>query len=252
MEPLQSAWVIGSNLASVPAAIRWYQYGHGVIPLVLLNSGFWSTAYHTCDQTGACLLPYHILHTMDFFWAQFLPLAIVLGLIHWVSPGPWVAFPVGIPFLQTAFFVVFGVVNAVLIAYLGTEVVTQAVIAGLGVGTLGIYLLVYYYKHTSFPKYNLPHVVSTFVLLGTSILLFDEQNQVPNFYWLIHGAWHLLAYNGTWIAPAIMPRYPGWLNIGQSMAADPEGASWITMLQNHFSGVSSSSSGPLGKVGKLA
>ena len=78
---------------------------------------------------------------------------------------------------------------------------------------------IYVCVHGRFPRYNYRHMVVGLAFTGSSLLLFNLQNQVPELYWLIHSMWHALGLCGAWYWASVMPLYPAWLNIGQDASS---------------------------------
>lgn len=229
--------VVVSNLLALPVALRWYRWGHGIVPLFFFGVLIFSSSYHSCDSfDGWCLLGnYSALHDSDFWFAQMVVTISVLHLIHWVSPDPYIAVAVGVPFLQTAFIFFFGVVNALVIYLTGTSTLGQMITVGLAVITLSAYLIGYYTVHSKCPKYNYGDMLIGLAFTGSSILLFNFQNMVPEMYNYIHSGWHALGLCGAYYWVSVMPKYPPMLNLGSTIESvlqvvDAPGPSWDQVL----------------------
>ena len=222
MNQIEGLLPVVSNLVGFATAIKWYGAGHGIVPLVFIGSAFFSIWYHACDwYSGLCILRYQLLHDLDFTFAQSIITTIAMSLIHWVSPDHSIAYPVGVPFLQTAFLLFFILVNAILVAVTDDGLVVQAIIFGSSFGVVVAYNLVYRCRFGRFPKYNLTAALPAVALTSVSVMLFSYQNQHPRYYWLIHSAWHVLAYAGGWYWASVMPSYDPKLNVGSRMMPQP-------------------------------
>jgi len=221
MNAFQGAVLVASNIIALPVAIKWYAWGHGIVPLFFLGVLVWSSSYHACDSwTDACLFSnYQLLHDLDFWFAQMVVSLSLIHLIYWVSPHPDIAKPVGIPFLQTAFIFFFGLINALVIALTNSSTGGQVLTTGAAVLTVAIYWFVYVCVYKHFPKYNWGDFLVGISFTGSSLLLFNLQNQVPEMYWIIHSLWHALGLCGAWYWASVMPLYPSWLNLGDEMNA---------------------------------
>lgn len=208
--------VVLSNLLALPVALRWYRWGHGIVPLFFFGVLLFSPSYHHCDSFDRwCVFGnYSALHDGDFWFAQMVVTLSILHLIHWVSPDPRIAVAVGVPFLQTAFIFFFGLVNAMLIYLMGTSTLGQMITVGLAVFTLFVYLIGYRSIHGKWPRYNYGDLLIGISFSGSSILLFNFQNEVPEMYNYIHSAWHALGLCGAYYWVSVMPKYPPLLNIG--------------------------------------
>lgn len=210
-----------SNFIAIPIALKWYAWGHFIVPLLFLGDFLISSGYHSCDSwIGMCLFGnYQLLHDFDFWFAQMTVSTSLIHLIYWVSPSPYIAIPVGIPGLQTAFIFFFGLINAVVINLTSSSTVGQLLTTGAAVLTIVFYWIVYTIIHKHFPRYNYRHMVVGLSFTGTALLLFNLQNQVPELYWLIHSMWHAMGLCGSWYWASVMPIFPAWLQVGVDVNA---------------------------------
>lgn len=236
MEDLHGVALVLSNVLGLCTAAKLYGLGHGLIPLSYVLSVIASMLYHSCDWWDAfCVLPYHNLRDLDFFFAQTVLTSNAMLLIHWVSPDPSIAYPVGIPFLQTAFIIFFAVVNAVLVIATDDSFVIQFIVFCAAFGVVVLYALVYMCRFGQWPRYNLVSALPAVVLTATSVMLFNYQNSYPKEYWLIHSAWHQLGYGGGWYWAGVMPAYDPLLNIGATVS--PIAAVAASMASAHITTV---------------
>lgn len=216
MDFWQGLLTVVSNFVALPVALKWYGWGHAIVPLFFLWVLFWSSGYHSCDSgiIGCMLSNYGVLHDLDFWGAQMVVTLSFLHLIYWVSPHPDIAVPVGIPFLQTAFIFFFGLINALIVILTDSSPLGQVLTTGAAGLTLIIYWIAYAINYGRFPRYNYRHMVVGLSFTGSSLLLFNLQNQVPELYWLIHSMWHAMGLCGAWYWASVMPIFPAWLNVG--------------------------------------
>lgn len=220
---IQGIILVLSNLPALAVAIKYYWWGRFIIPLICLGVLFFSPAYHTCDTwSHECLFDrYGLLHHADFWFAQMLVSISMLNLIHWRSPNPKIAHPINIPGLQTAFIFFLAVLNSIIISITGASTIGQFVITAVSISIVGVYWIIYAIVYQSFPSYNYDHMLISVSLSGTSLLLFNFQNAVPGFYWAIHSCWHMMGLCGAWYWASVMPIYPDWLNMGESISVTP-------------------------------
>ena len=218
MDPLEGILPVVSNFIGYLAAAKWYGMGHAIAPLVFIASTTFSIMYHACDwYSGLCILPYQTHHDLDFVFAQSVITTVAMSLIHWVSPSPQIAYPVGIPFLHTAFVLFFILVNSILVAVTDDGFLVQGAVFVGSFGIVIVYNLVYRCRFGRYPTYNLTAAVPAVVFTSTSVMLFQYQNAYPRHYWLIHSAWHALGYGGAWYWASVMPRYDPRLNVASKM-----------------------------------
>lgn len=213
------AFVVVSNFIALPVAIKAYKWGHGIWPLFFLSVLLWSSSYHICDTfKGYCLFGnYPLLHFLDFWSAQMDVTVSLLQLIYWESPTTMIAHPVSVPFLQTAFFFFFGLLNAVLVHLTGASPISQFIsIAAVGLVII-CYWIDYYATYRSFPRYNYSHMILGLSFMGVSILLFNFQNIVPSLYFYIHSLWHATGLCGGWYWISVTVKYPKYLNMGDAI-----------------------------------
>ena len=222
-EHLPGVATVISNFVGFATAIKAYKYGHGIVPLIYIFSVIASSFYHACDWWAAtCIARYQLLRDVDFVFAQSIITTNAMLLIHWVSPDPdAIAYPVGVPFLQTAFLLFYVLMNALLVATTDSGFIVQGVVFLASFGVVVVYLLVYRCRFGRYPKYNMESAVPAVVLSATSIMLFVFQNSLPRYYGWIHSAWHVLAYGGGWYWVSVMPVYDALLNIGAKMDVPP-------------------------------
>lgn len=146
-----------------------------------------SSAYHTCNSfSGYCFgLPPHVLHHMDFFYAQFIIPQTALFIVH--MPDSWRRFKRFL--LLVIAFCIF-----LTLQFFDATLTLQIAIAGLSFAFIAVYWMWYFATHNGrLPPYRWGYFMLAIGLTSVSVSLFVVQMSMPSFYWAIHSAWHTLA-----------------------------------------------------------
>jgi hypothetical protein len=198
----EDIFTVLSNLFFLIPISKAWEYNKLASVIVYSFQMFASAAYHTCNSfSGVCFgLSPRLLRDLDFFWAQYLIFLTALKLIDWpTSSKAWRWTP---PLLMT----VAGTVIFFLQRWIGESSVMQFAIAGVSLGGLVLYWIIYaayrWMEHDRdgrlLPPYRWHYLTYGLAMSGMASSLYVTEMQNHNMYWAIHSVWHAAAAMGQY------------------------------------------------------
>lgn len=194
-----------TNLVFIAPAVRAFLWGrifrafHSA--LVLFSSG----SYHVCKAYAwACLFDFQMHKDFDYIVAV---LFIPLDAIYFVY------FDQATSYLEWWAVLLSVVVVALITTGFASGFVAHAILAGVVMGGLCVYWLIFYLRNKRFPNYDWRELTLALVLSLFGVALFLIQDFNPDGYWYIHGMWHLFVGLGRFFVIGVKPPVPRWMNM---------------------------------------
>lgn len=184
---MADALTVVSNFSFFAPFVEAYERGYIDMAASYLLIMICSSLYHTCNSfSGSCAgLPPHVLHHMDFFFAQFIIPQTALFIVHF--PEAWMRFK-----RMVALLILFAIFLT--LQFFEATLSVQIVIGGISFLFIVLYWLVYAMLHNgALPPYNWSYFSLAIGLTSVSVSLFAVQMSMPSMYWANHSAWHVLA-----------------------------------------------------------
>lgn len=197
--------VISNVFLLIPGFVAW-DYGRLLLTtLLFISETFFSSAYHICDFSGACLFSFSTLHHLDYFHAQLIMVRALLYIVWFTEAWLWLEW---ILLLLSALLIV------ILQITLPGELYVQAIICGLYFVGIIIYWIVYANTvgRGRLPPYRWEFFTAGISLMAASTILYSAQLFWPEGFWLVHAFWHIAAAIGFTLLIYIKPRPPKWVN----------------------------------------
>ena len=211
-----------SNLIFIAPAIRAYAWGrifrafHSA--LVLFSSG----SYHVCKAYhGGCIFDYLFHKDFDYIVAiLYLPID-ALYFVYFDQDNSYLEW--------WAIFVSIVVVGLITVG-VTSGFFAHAILAGVLVGGLVIYWIVFYLRNGKFPKYNWRELTAAMALSLFGVALFVIQDYNIEGYWYIHSMWHLTVGLGRFFILGIKPAVPLWMNMASRIEYHVSGG-WLKLKE---------------------
>lgn len=184
---MADALTVVSNFAFVVPLVEAYGRGYVDMAAVYLFIVICSSMYHTCNSFyGACAgLPPHVLHHLDFFFAQLIIPQTALFIVH--VPQEWQR-------LKRMALLLVAFVIFLTLQFFEATLMIQIIIGGVSFLFIALYWLVYALMHNGdLPPYDWNYFSMAIGLTSVSVSLFVVQMSMPSFYWANHSSWHVLA-----------------------------------------------------------
>ena len=227
---LAEQWVVRllpilSNLPFAWGAVRWFKYGSMLRAFhFMLIALVTSPLYHLCTGFGACAFDAHFLHVLDFWTAELTIPLIALYFIEF-----------RLPYVEKWLIAISVVALGFIVATTESSFAGQAIVAGVSLGVVALYVVWYRLAHGHWPRYDLQQLTLGLGFTALGVCFFVVQEWWPPYYGYNHSYWHALVGAGGAFIVGIRPPRDPMLNLETSIQSAKMTTTRMTML-------------PLGKV----